>query len=64
MNTNVKGTEIENPFLASMKGIGEKIALQEIRKVIRDGSTNETRKLFLIRAIVHSFEESLDKGGM
>lgn len=62
MNTNIKGTEIENPFLASMQGIGEKIALQEIRKVVRDGNTNDTRKLFLIRAIVHSFEESQQKG--
>lgn len=51
--------EAENPYRTEMKGIAYKVAMQSIRKVIRDPKTNDTAKLNIIMAIVHDVEEDL-----
>ena len=48
---------MENPYRDAMSGIREKLALQSIRKTIRDGNINDTAKLNIIMSIVHDFEE-------
>ena len=56
-------TKIEtalNPYRAEMKNIGYKVAMQSIRKVVRDPKTNDVAKLNIIMAIVHDFEEDLE----
>ena len=52
---------MENPYRNAMSGIREKMALQSIRKVIRDSETNDTAKLNIIMAIVHDFEEDKEQ---
>jgi len=51
----------DNPYNKAMNGIREKMALQSIRKVIRDGNINDTAKLNIIMAIVHDFEEDKEQ---
>lgn len=46
-------------YTKAMQGIGEKVALQEIRKVIR-GKDKEPEKLDKIIGIVHAFEEDAE----
>lgn len=48
---------MENPYRNAMSGIREKMALQSIRKIIRDGNINDTAKLNIIMSVVHDFEE-------
>ena len=43
-------------YIKAMQGIGEKVALSEIRKVVR-GKDTESQKLDKIIGIVHAFEE-------
>ena len=51
----------EDLYRAAMDGIGMKIALQAIRKTLRDNEIPEGEKLERIVTIVHSFEQ--DKKG-
>lgn len=44
-------------YREAMAGIGTKIALQAIRKTIRDSEIPEDEKLRLIATIIHSFEQ-------
>jgi len=50
-------TETANIYRTEMKGIASKIAMQSIRKVIRDPKINDVAKLNIIMAIVHDYEE-------
>ena len=47
---------MKNLFDEAMNGIGEKVALQEIRKVLR-GKLPEKQKLEAVVDIVHTYEE-------
>ena len=51
---------IETPYRAEMKNIGYKVAMQSIRKIVRDPSANDIAKLNIIMAIVHEFEDDLE----
>ena len=46
-----------NPYREEMKNIRYKIAMQSIRKVVRDQNCNDIAKLNIIMAIVHDFED-------
>ena len=48
---------IRNIYRDAMDGIGAKIAMQAIRKVMRDNQTADKDKLEQIRVIIHSFEQ-------
>lgn len=50
----------EDLYRTAMNGIGCKVALQSIRKVIRDNALSEEEKLGRIRTVVHSFEKDID----
>ena len=50
----------KNPYSTAMEGIRYKVAMQSIRKVIRDNATNDVAKLNIIMSIVHDFEEDLE----
>lgn len=52
---------MENPYRNAMSGIQEKMALQSIRKVIRDGNINDTAKLNIIISIVNDFREDKEQ---
>lgn len=52
---------IPNLYKDAMDGIGAKIAMQAIRKVMRDNKTADKDKLEQIRVIVHSFEKDMDR---
>ena len=52
---------IETPYRAEMKNIGYKVAMQSIRKIVRDPSANDIAKLNIIMAIVHEFEDDLEE---
>jgi hypothetical protein len=47
---------MKNLFDEAMNGIGEKVALQEIRKVLR-GKLPEKQKLEAVVDIVHTYED-------
>jgi len=47
---------MDDLFRKAMSGIGEKVALQEIRKVLR-GKDKESVKLEKVITIIHSYEE-------
>jgi len=49
-----------NPYREEMKNIGYKVAMQSIRKVVRDQNCNDIAKLNIIMTIVHDFEEDLE----
>ena len=51
---------IETPYRAEMKNIGYNVAMQSIRKIVRDPKTNDVAKLNIIMSIVHEFEEDLE----
>jgi len=51
---------VETPYRAEMKNIGYKVAMQSIRKIVRDPKTNDVAKLNIIMAIVHEFEDDLE----
>ena len=50
-------------YREAMDGIGCKVALQAVRKVIRDNKSSEKAKLEQICIIVHSFEKDMGKEG-
>lgn len=51
---------MKNLFREAMDGIGQKVAMQEIRKLIRS-SKPEKEKLELIIGIVHAYEEDAER---
>ena len=51
--------ETVNPYRAAMKDVAYKMAMQSIRKVIRDPKTNDVAKLNIIMSIVREFEADL-----
>ena len=61
MEADMKTTKGKDLYREAMDGIGCKVALQAIRKVIRDNKTSETGKLDQIRVIVHSYEKDTGK---
>ena len=50
-----------NLYRAAMEGIACKMALQSIRKVIRDSETNDVAKLNIIMSIVHDYEDDKER---
>ena len=51
----------EDLYLTAMEGIGYKVAMQCIRKIMRESSLNDQRKLELITNTIHAHERTLDK---
>ena len=51
----------EDLYLTAMDGISHKIAMQCIRKIIRDNSIDDHRKLELITNTIRSHEKTLNK---
>jgi len=51
----------ENLYRDAMEGIASKMALQSIRKVIRDGEINDVAKLNIIMSIVHDYEDDKER---
>lgn len=51
---------IEDLYRTAMDGICQKVAMQEIRKVIR-GNKPEGVKLELIVTIIHAYEEDMEQ---
>ena len=49
----------EDLYKEAMNGIGCKVALQAIRKVIRDSNTKDEDKLGQIITVIHSFEQDM-----
>ena len=50
---------MENLYGNAMKGIRQKVAMQEIRKLIRTDRTDE-EKLAAIMDIIHAYEEDIE----
>lgn len=63
MEADVKASKEKDLYREAMDGIGCKVALQAVRKVIRDNKSSEKAKLEQICIIVHSFEKDMGKGG-
>lgn len=63
MEADVKASKGKDLYREAMDGIGCKVALQAIRKVIRDNTSGEGEKLEQICIIVHSFEKDMGKEG-
>ena len=57
---NISDAAYEDLYRTAMNGIGCKVALQSIRKVIRDNTLSEEEKLGRIRTVIHSFEKDID----
>ena len=51
--------EPKDIYKAAMANIGYRVAMQSIRKVMRDSGTNDVAKLNSIMCIIHSFEKDL-----
>lgn len=52
-----------NLFRAGMADIGTKVAMQVIRKIVRDSDMEDYQKLREIQTVVHSYEEDIEKKG-
>lgn len=63
MEADVKASKEKDLYREAMDGIGCKVALQAVRKVIRDNKSSEKAKLEQICIIVHSFEKDMGKEG-
>jgi hypothetical protein len=50
----------ESPYAAAMKGIRTKIAMQAIRKIIREDDMDEN-KLAAIVAVIHEYEDDQER---
>lgn len=50
---------MEDLYRAAMEGIAGKIALQSIRKILRDSKINDVAKLNIIMSIVHDYEKDM-----
>ena len=57
---NISNAAYEDLYKTAMNGIGCKVALQSIRKIIRDNKIKESDKLGMIITVVHSFEKDID----
>lgn len=53
----------EDLYQTAMDGIGCKVALQAIRKIVRDNKITEKDKLGQIITVVHSFERDMERKG-
>ena len=53
---------MEDLYRAGMAGIGNKVAMQVIRRIVRDRTLNDTEKLEAIQTVIHSFENDTKKG--
>ena len=63
MESDIKASKEKDLYREAMDGIGCKVALQAIRKVIRDNKTSEELKLGQIIMVVHSFEKDMERKG-
>ena len=52
-----------NLFRAEMADIGTKVAMQVIRKIVRDSDMEDYQKLQAIQTVIHSYEEDIEKKG-
>ena len=50
-------------FRAEMADIGTKVAMQVIRRIVRDNHLEDYQKLQAIQTVIHSFEEDIEKKG-
>ena len=50
----------ESPYASAMKGIRTKIAMQAIRKIIREDDVDEN-KLAAIVTVIHEFEDDQER---
>ena len=50
---------MEDLYRAGMAGIGNKVAMQVIRRIVRDRTLNDTEKLEAIQTVIHSFENDM-----
>ena len=57
----VSDKQYEDLYLTAMEGISFKVAMQCIRKIMRDNSIDDGRKLELISNTIHAHEKTLDK---
>ena len=51
----------KNLYRAEMEGIAGKIALQSIRKVLRDPGIHDTAKLNIIMSVIHDYENDKEE---
>ena len=51
----------EDLYLTAMEGISYKVAMQCIRKLMRDNKLSDEQKLEGISKIIHTHEKNLDK---
>jgi hypothetical protein len=63
MEADLKASKGKDLYREAMDGIGCKVALQAVRKVIRDNKSSEKAKLEQICIIVHSYEKDMGKEG-
>ena len=56
---NISESVCEDLYRTAMDGIGLKVAMQSIRKVMRDSSLDDEKKLGRIVTIIHSFEHDI-----
>ena len=53
---------MEDLFKAEMVGIKTKVAMQVIRRIVRDNKMLDEEKLEAIQTVIHSFENDGKKG--
>ena len=53
----------EDLYMTAMEGISFKVAMQCIRKIIRNNKTSDAQKLAEIANVIHSHEKAIDKEG-
>ena len=54
---------MEDLYKAEMAGIKTKVAMQVIRRLVRDNKMMDSEKLEAIRTVIHSFENDSEKKG-
>lgn len=60
---HIADSAYEDLYKTAMDGIACKVALQAIRKIIRDNKVKEEDKLGQIIVVVHSFEKDMQSKG-
>lgn len=58
---NISEAAYEDLYKTAMDGIGCKVALQAIRKIVRDNKIPDNDKLGQIIVVVHSFERDMER---
>ena len=53
---------MEDLYRAGMAGIGTKVAMQVIRRIVRDHTLDDSQKLEAIVTVIHSFEKDTKEG--